>query len=188
MRLGPIRWRTSGRATPISTSGGASPINGSVCCPHGRAKIAAHHEQLFQALGYVCDPDRKLTLGQADANWYALEFASLKEECRVARSQLLSIEQSLRGGRFAELQANLQQSQSQCQQLRAQIEDLRAALADGRRSFAPCRQISSLTTATGGPLSPRARHIAGEWRQNELHWRGRPRRYRGRTAFPFPPG
>ena len=61
----------------------------------------------------------------------------------------------------------------------------------GRRagaSFAPCRQISSLTTATGGPLSPRARHIAGEWRQNELHWRGRPRRYRGRTAFPFPPG
>ena len=100
-------------------------------------KIAAHHEQLFQALGYVCDPDRKLTLGQADANWYALEFASLKEECRVARSQLLSIEQSLRGGRFAELQANLQQSQSQCQQLRAQIEDLRAALADAQREFRP---------------------------------------------------
>jgi hypothetical protein len=93
-------------------------------------KIAAQHQDLFQALGYVCDPDRKLTTAQADANWHALELASLKEECRMARSQLLRIERDLRGDRFAELQAKLDQSQSQCDQLRAQIDELRAAFAD----------------------------------------------------------
>ena len=106
--VGRTRWRGSGRATPISISGRASPISGSVCCPPGRRKIAARHQELFLTLGYLCDPDRKLTKDQADANWHALEFASLKEECRMARSQLLKIEHSLRGERLVELQAKLQ--------------------------------------------------------------------------------
>ena len=93
-------------------------------------KIAGHHLELFQALDYLCEPDRKLSVDQANANWYALEFASLKEECRMARSQLLKVEQTLRGDRFVELQAKLEESQSQCEQLRTQIGDLRAALAD----------------------------------------------------------
>jgi len=93
-------------------------------------KIAAQHLDLFQALDYLCEPDRKLTVDQANANWYALELASLKEECRVARSQLLRHEQSLRGDGLVELRAKLAESQSQCEQLRGQIDELRAALAD----------------------------------------------------------
>jgi hypothetical protein len=76
-------------------------------------RMAEDHKPFFERFGYACDPDSDLTDQDADANWYALEFASLKEECRLARSQVLKTQ---------ELHA------SDIAGLRSQIVELRAAL------------------------------------------------------------
>jgi hypothetical protein len=76
-------------------------------------RMAEGHKLFFETFGYGCDPDSNLTDQDADANWYALEFASLKEECRLARSQVLKVQ---------ELHA------SDLAGLRSQIVELRAAL------------------------------------------------------------
>jgi hypothetical protein len=76
-------------------------------------RMAEDHKPFFETFGYGCDPDSNLTDQDADANWYALEFASLKEECRLARSQVLKVQ---------ELHV------SDIARLRSQIVELRAAL------------------------------------------------------------
>lgn len=76
-------------------------------------RIAESHQPFFETFGYACDPHADLTEQDAHANWYALEFASLKEECRLARSQVLKVQ---------ELHA------SDLAGLRSQIVELRAAL------------------------------------------------------------
>jgi hypothetical protein len=77
-------------------------------------RIAAHHREVFETLGYAPDPDSELTGQQADANWYGLEFASLKRECRVVRSQVLKLE-----SQFAELRAANDDLRSQLEAMRA---------------------------------------------------------------------
>ncbi len=85
-------------------------------------RIVAHHHGVFEALGYDCNVE---TAGQvelaaeADANWYGLEFASLKRECGVARSQVLKLEQRLADENRAKSKA--------LQNLESQLADLRAA-------------------------------------------------------------
>ena len=70
-------------------------------------RMAEDHKPFFETFGYACNPDCNLTDQDADANWYALEFASLKEECRLARSQVLKLQEELRASDLAELRAAL---------------------------------------------------------------------------------
>jgi hypothetical protein len=81
--------------------------------PPEAIRIAENHQPFFKAFGYACDPDANLTDQGAEANWYALEFASLKEECRLARSQVLTMRE-----RHAADMA----------ELRSQVRELRVAL------------------------------------------------------------
>jgi len=75
-------------------------------------RLADFHKPFFKTFGYLCDPDPGLTDQEADANWYALEFASLKEECRLARSQALKAQRDLRDSNAAlsELRTELEGS------------------------------------------------------------------------------
>jgi len=89
-----------------------------------------------------------LTGPQADANWYALEFASLKEECRVARSQVLKVEQCLRDENIAALRSIVDNLKSQVVELGATNDDLRFQLeamrADRWTPSVVARKVRSL--------------------------------------------
>jgi hypothetical protein len=111
-------------------------------------QIADFHQPFFETFGYECDPDLGLTEQEADANWYALEFASLKEECRLARSQALKAQSDLHDS-----EAALSGLQSEVSKLRTEVE---ASLA---------------YRLTPSHLSGRARHGVGRflrWAQKTL--------------------
>jgi hypothetical protein len=58
-------------------------------------QIAAAHAATFDELGYDCDPDERLTLEQAHANWQNLEINSLRQELCSTRSQVLDLQRQL---------------------------------------------------------------------------------------------
>ena len=60
------------------------------------SRIAEAQRRYCEAFGYAADADSELTDQEADANWYSQEFASLREECRIARSQTLKALDDLR--------------------------------------------------------------------------------------------
>jgi hypothetical protein len=50
--------------------------------------IFADLRESFTTFGYGCDPDETLTRARADANWFSLELATLRQELCEARRQL----------------------------------------------------------------------------------------------------
>ena len=74
----------------------------------------------FETFGYACDPDPALSDQEADANWYAQEFASLREECRLARSQTLNAKEDLRI--LSELSSRVEDLQMELQRLQLEME------------------------------------------------------------------
>jgi hypothetical protein len=77
--------------------------------------IAETHQPYFETFGYVCDPDVALTDYEAEANWYAQEFASLREECRLARSH------ALEARKVAELQRQVVELQTTARRLELEM-------------------------------------------------------------------
>jgi hypothetical protein len=110
-------------------------------------QLADFHKPFFETFGYVCDPDPGLTDQEADANWYALELASLKEECRLARSQTLKVQ-----GDASTFASNIAELQSQVKELRATLSELRTEL-EGSLGY----------RLTPSRLAGRARHSVGRF-------------------------
>ena len=84
-------------------------------------QIAAHHSAVLATLGYTCDPDPDLSGEQADANWCALEFGSLWEECRLARAEVRSLQSP-----FEALQSQVAELLAANRELSIQLEAIRA--------------------------------------------------------------
>jgi len=99
--------------------------------PEAEARtIAAAHADVLAAGGYACDPDPTLTAARAEAVWHALELASLKKECRIAREQVLRLRQAGLEDRVVRLEAQLEA-------MRARLEEKTAAVAWRRLRAVP---------------------------------------------------
>jgi hypothetical protein len=70
-------------------------------------RIADAHKTVFETLEYLCDPDERLTLADADSNWVALEIQTLRQELSRTRTQLLDV-----AGRLRESEIRLEQAQA----------------------------------------------------------------------------
>ena len=144
LRLTPIRWRNSAALVANQHFWQGQPnLWKQLLTARTTIRMAEDHKPFFERFGYACDPDSNLTDQDADANWYALEFASLKEECRLARSQVLKVEEEFRA--------------SDIVRLRSEVAELRAALsrlpAEGEGAgwckWALSRLVGKLRRGTG---------------------------------------
>ena len=136
-RFRQIRWRSSGRAMPISISGGASPISRkcSLSRPAGKDRRPAPGP--FPGVGLPVRTGSQTHGGPGQCELVRPGVRLLEGGMPRGASQLLRLEQNLRGDRLVDLQAKLADSQSQCEQLQAQIDELRAALPRCRHAFDP---------------------------------------------------
>jgi len=76
--------------------------------PEAEARAAsAPHAAVLAAFGYECDADPALTTPRAEATWLAVELASLKQECMIARKQVLELRQANLDARFTALEARV---------------------------------------------------------------------------------
>lgn len=74
---------------------------------HEARAAAAPHAAVFAAFGYECDADPSLTTLRAEATWFAVELASLKQECMIARKQVLELRYANLEARVAGLETRL---------------------------------------------------------------------------------
>ncbi len=58
-------------------------------------QIADAQLEVFQALGYHCDPDANLTDDRADANWHALQHATIRRHLQSERARHEETRQAL---------------------------------------------------------------------------------------------
>jgi hypothetical protein len=86
--------------------------------PEAEARAAAApHAAVFAAFGYECDADPSLTTPRAEATWYAVELASLKQECMIARQQVLDLQ-------HANLEARVEGLEGRLGDLRTRLEEI----------------------------------------------------------------
>ncbi|MEO6810811.1 MAG: sulfotransferase domain-containing protein [Isosphaeraceae bacterium] len=50
-------------------------------------QIAATHTEVFNTLGYLCDPDESLTNLQADLNWFQVQHAAMRKHLNDERNK-----------------------------------------------------------------------------------------------------
>ena len=128
-------------------------------------RIAESHQPFFETFGYACDPHADLTEQDAHANWYALKFASLKEECRLARSQVLKAQEDLRASDIAGL--------------RSQVDELRAALSRLRAGGGAAIRLQFALSRLLGAVGRRAGRLLGKVHKS---WRSGTRAVKSRLG------
>lgn len=84
--------------------------------PEAEARVAAApHAAVFAAFGYECDADPTLTTPRAEVTWNTVELATLKQECMIARQQVLGL-------RNANLEARIEGLEVRLSELCARLE------------------------------------------------------------------
>jgi hypothetical protein len=122
----------------------------SLLTAHVARRIAAAHPEMFQALGYKCDPDFKLTPAQADLNWYRLQFESVWQHMEIERSNHNATRKALQEdrSRLVTIEQTLAEAQA------------KAALAERETEFA--RQEAARLSTQHAALSLACRALREE--------------------------
>ncbi|HEV3121533.1 MAG TPA: sulfotransferase domain-containing protein [Isosphaeraceae bacterium] len=113
-------------------------------------RIAAARPDMFQALGYECDPDLELTPVEADLNWYRVEYESMRHHMEIERAN------------HSATRKTLEQERSRSGTLEQAVAEAHAQLAHAQRDAERARQEAVCVSTQHAALSLTCRALLEE--------------------------